>query len=366
MIKSPRCLTSVVLTCGLLFTSNAVFADGGISGGGGGSIPDNPAGKYLIEEILKDANGELLMIFQGAQESEGNLFGDELYNGEQTIYDVIRSSKIGIRRDGPCIGLDGKEYDGSVVGPTSDSICISVKSLGEKLSKDNAHRQTLALVAHEYGHLLGLDEEAATKLQKFMIYYFEDYVQRRERGFFFDVIDGWRDRLSSVRAYISTSSMVFLSPSTTENDKWIQACRMSRTLETNFTDRLHFLDRKFASYLPVPKQQYQQDTNEMHSKFLGYRAASCGLQDEHYREQFDTEIFNLYVSAFSGHDQVNVAEFSAGFYGTEIPATLGERMITRIKSIKTVMHELEDMLGYINSLEKALDEFGVPTTLIEF
>jgi hypothetical protein len=166
MIKSPRCLTSVVLTCGLLFTSNAVFADGGISGGGGGSIPDNPAGKYLIEEILKDANGELLMIFQGAQESEGNLFGDELYNGEQTIYDVIRSSKIGIRRDGPCIGLDGKEYDGSVVGPTSDSICISVKSLGEKLSKDNAHRQTLALVAHEYGHLLGLDEEAATKLTK--------------------------------------------------------------------------------------------------------------------------------------------------------------------------------------------------------
>lgn len=366
MIKLLRGSIPVAFTCGLFFASNAALADGGISGGGGGSIPENPAGKHLIEEILKDANGELLMIFQGEQEKEGNLFGDELYNGERTIYDVIRSTKIGIKRDGPCIGLDGKEYDGSVVGPTSDSICISVKNLSEKLSKDNAHRQTLALVAHEYGHLLGLDEEAATRLQKFMIYHFEDYVQRRERGFFFDIIDAWRDRLSSVRTYVTTSSMVFLSPSPSDELKWINACSLSRTLEKNFNDRLQFLDRKFASYLPVPKYQYQTDTNEMTLKFLGYRAASCGLQEESSQEQFDLEVFKHYLNAFEGKEKVNVVEFSSGFYGHTIPAILGSRMITRIQSKETALAELGEMAEFIESLEKALEQFGIPTSLISF
>jgi hypothetical protein len=221
-------------------------------------------------------------------------------------------------------------------------------------------------VAHEYGHLLGLDEEAATRLQKFMIYHFEDYVQRRERGFFFDVIDGWRDRLSSVRIYITTSVIDFLSASTTEQSKWINACKLSRTLEKNFNDRLQFLDRKFASYLPVPKHQYQTDTNEMALKFLGYRAASCGLQEESQREKFDTEVFKYYVNAFESKDKVNVVEFSAGFYGHPIPATLGSRMITRIHSKKTALVELGEMAEYIESLEKALDQFGVPTMLISF
>lgn len=342
------------------------FADGGISGGGGGSIPDNPAGAHLIEEILKDARGELLMLFHGGHESSGSLFGDELYSAPRNIYDVIRTTKIGIRRDGPCVGLDGKESDGSVVGPSEDSICISVHNLAQKLSKDNAHRQTLALVGHEYGHMLGLDEEAATRLQKFLLYYFEEYVQRREQGFFFDVVEKWRDNLSSVRAYLVRSLSVLSSPSLPDETRWVDACKLGRTAEKNFMDNLEWLDRKFKSYLPLEKYSYERDVKEMSIKFLGFRAATCGLQLPDHAERYDSKVYQAYVNAFGDKEQVNVEVFGAAFYGHGSPAREGLRSIRKIQTKETAIVEIQQMLDYVHGLHLSLDEFGIPTPLINF
>lgn len=145
---------------------SAFAARGGVSGGGGGIAPVDPAGPALIEQALREAPLVLTLYFNRRESLElqnPTAIGRLLFNGEQRIQDLIKSSAI--ETSSRCRDPHGKTRDGAAPGKRPQSICMDVASLNRKLSIDNYWSQTIALAGHELSHLLGTNEKEATELQ---------------------------------------------------------------------------------------------------------------------------------------------------------------------------------------------------------
>lgn len=171
-----------ILLFGMMVLSMSTQAEilrGGISGGGGGTVIARPASPEMIKEILRDSRLALLMYFNQQTFLQSNSHAALFPANEPSILDVIRKNKLSLVFDGPCRDSAGRAVDGSVFGSEENSICISVKNLSEKLSVEQARTQTLGLVAHEYSHLVGFDEEAAQALQDEMISFFSRFSTDR-------------------------------------------------------------------------------------------------------------------------------------------------------------------------------------------
>src|SRR5581483_9933039 len=94
----------------------------------------------------------------------------QLFEGPHSIYFLLSHLQIDKKTDGPCITVDkvtGKPMpvDASAKGATAHSICLSIQRLSQKSDWADLESQTLALIGHELGHKLGLNEEQAETLQ---------------------------------------------------------------------------------------------------------------------------------------------------------------------------------------------------------
>lgn len=366
MVKFQKLCIGGLFAIGL--SSHAVAdgdVNGGISGGGGGSFPENPAGEYYIENILKDARGEMLMFFNAQDRGEQLHFFSDLYQSKPNIYDMIRQTKIGVKWDSACVGHDEKEYDGSVVGPDDSSICISVHNLGRKLTKDNALRQTLALVAHEYSHLLGYDEDKATKLQKYVIYTYEEYVAQRKKGFFFDIVLKWRDELNPSRT-LAVQSLMDLSKQATD---WTEVCQSLLKLERSIINPLIYVNDTLREFFPMPGFQFSPFTLDLHTKAFATKMAACGMQPLSHQDPYDQESYVRYQSAFSESSTLTPHIFNKLVFGgpssAKPPIDTGVR-ISKIDSVESAKAEVSALLKHIDEIDTRLDEFGIPTVLVDF
>ncbi|MBK9293425.1 MAG: hypothetical protein IPM57_03125 [Oligoflexia bacterium] len=150
-------LTTVIAT--------SVFA-GGISGGGGGTIIPDPAGTEFIKLQLTNARLSLLMFFKNLSYSKSR---PELFAGQDNIIEKIKTYSLNIETAKACVDFDGQANDGSI-NSDPNTICISAFTIGQKVSMITAYPQLLALLAHEYSHLMGYDEKQATEFQKEVLY----------------------------------------------------------------------------------------------------------------------------------------------------------------------------------------------------
>jgi hypothetical protein len=381
----PRKNLSLSLVC--LSLNTVALADGGVSGGGGGSVPENPVGRYAVEEFLQDARGELLMFFNGQDRGlAGGLFSD-LFHSSPNIYEIVRQTKIGIKQNGPCIGKDGKEYDGSVVGPDSTSICISTDQLGKKLTKDNAHRQTLALVAHEYAHLLGYDEDKAVKLQKFVIGYYEENVGSRKRGFFFEIVLPWRDMLLSLQNSIVNAQLSLFASGTSEDKKWIQSCTEMSRLSSEIGEALGLQSPPLREFLPFKAEEFSPLALDLQGKAWALSIVACGQKPETEQHENEKWAYRRYLKAFRDHATLSVGEFrrmffddsnfqgieagSVGMYSRDVGSLTRQFrdsgvLVHQVDSLMSAQVELRELSTHLESIGRALDEFGIPSTVIEF
>lgn len=167
--KSIYVLLALVLAaCSPAQKNPAARAEGGVSGGGGGTVPSNAAGVAAVHSAIEQSRLALMLYFndQNVRRRSGEVSsGALLFDGERTIFDVIRSTAIEVKEEAPCIDPRGEEKDGAAPSFGANSICISAKTLAAKLTTDNGWDQTIALVGHELSHLLGTNEDQAVKIQ---------------------------------------------------------------------------------------------------------------------------------------------------------------------------------------------------------
>ena len=136
-------------------------------GGGGGTSHGRAITQAEVAQILSQARLEVYMALALKEQTVENFPWPELFSGDDNIYQLIYQTQIyGNKSD--CHDSFGNSRDGSIHSPVPNTICISLKNLSEKLTVDNARAQILALVAHEYSHLKGFDEEKATALQNML------------------------------------------------------------------------------------------------------------------------------------------------------------------------------------------------------
>jgi hypothetical protein len=136
---------------------------GGVSDGGGGTIIQNPVGTEYIANQLEHIRPSLLFFLKntcvGATDACAGM-----NEGTSTIFDKIKTYSIDIQKNDSCYDFNGYKVDGSIRSKQG-TICISAFTIGTKVNKDSAFPQLIALLAHEYSHLMGYDENQAHQFQ---------------------------------------------------------------------------------------------------------------------------------------------------------------------------------------------------------
>jgi hypothetical protein len=162
----------IAIIAAVLTACSTYAGEGGVSGGGGGVVQPQPVDISRIEHLVDTSRLELFLFFNEVSHQERESPQPRfslLFNGERTIFDVLKEATIEVKKDGPCIDPSREEKDGAAPGTRPDSICISLFNLAQKLNIDNYHAQTVALMGHEFAHLLGADETAAVSLQQMFL-----------------------------------------------------------------------------------------------------------------------------------------------------------------------------------------------------
>ncbi len=98
----------------------------------------------------------------------------------------ILQYEVTMMQNKSCLNSNQEETDGSryvsYSNGTMDGVCISMPRLQKYLTKEELGTQPIALVAHEYAHLAGADENLAIKVQKVIIAdflsFFNSYYNR--------------------------------------------------------------------------------------------------------------------------------------------------------------------------------------------
>lgn len=159
---------------------NALALAGNSTNNGGNLIPAQQVPAQVIADVLSKirldvrlhlnyASAKALMDNGYFFDDEGRILApiySELFSQPVSIFQLLRTVKVGIKLDGPCLDEQGQEADASSIGETPDSICVSVPRLQLKVTQSDLWHQALALVAHEYAHRAGFNEEKAVELQR--------------------------------------------------------------------------------------------------------------------------------------------------------------------------------------------------------
>lgn len=147
--------------------------EGGISAGGGGTLPANPISISQTVEVIAHSKKLLRMYLAHERKYE---WGDDstdssrFYFGNDNLATVLEKTDIEILQDRACKDKFGRDVDGSVHASRPNTICISAFRIAPKLVEEVAAKEVLALIAHELSHLLGSNEKEAVELQESIAY----------------------------------------------------------------------------------------------------------------------------------------------------------------------------------------------------
>lgn len=166
--------------------------EGGISSGGGGTLPADPASVHQIRNHLRDAKRDLRLFFRNEKfsaqyhVSPTNL-EKKIFLQKDSILEVLERTNIELLTDKACHDSAGNEVDGSIYASRPNTICISAFRIAPKVPKELARTEVLGLIAHELSHLVGADEDEAIEFQKNVVWSFKYYkVDEQTTGLLVD------------------------------------------------------------------------------------------------------------------------------------------------------------------------------------
>lgn len=194
--------------------------EGGISSGGGGTFPEEPATVDGVAEHAGDARINLNYYFKYLQlihlgdGSDKPTYLKLLFDGPETIFDILDTRVIEIEEKKPCYDANKNEVDGSVHGSSSISFCISAYRIAPKVTKYTAFKEVTALVAHELSHFLGADEKIAREIQKDIIHKFnEKYVNETSmEAYVKRSVHYWHDTTRAFESFLDENDHVHDTP----------------------------------------------------------------------------------------------------------------------------------------------------------
>lgn len=169
---------------GLLITTSSFAADsdltlyGGVSGGGGNVInPTPPASEIdseLAESLIKNSMPYVKLFLKNKYEqyqnhqmssSEAQLYA-KIFEGSKNIMKTLSQVKPAIEEHRPCFTMYGEVVDASIVSLDRRKFCVSALTISKKVAQDEIPVQSAALMIHEYGEIVGVNEDEAIILQK--------------------------------------------------------------------------------------------------------------------------------------------------------------------------------------------------------
>lgn len=328
-------------TLAALFIAPMAFANsnaGGMDGGGGGTLPAQPATIYQVREIAEEAKSQLLFLFNGYEERQtyANASLDaKLFGGPKKVQEVLKGLRLEVRDDRPCLTSQGTEVDASVHASKQNTICLSAFRIAPKLDVQIAEREIIALLMHEVSHFMGATEKEARDLQETIAFWLT-----RVR----DKIDVESALLASEEFTRQLSGAVDL----------LKASKLEQAKDRLNLSLLHSTKWEGASkaypfsIFPVDEEEYFQVLR------LKLRWANTYLQTEvpgpHQRSAKD-----LYDEMFNGRDHF-LAEEDAYF-----PASSPYRS-TRIDRLNS----LPELLNQLIALEREFDLRAVYTRQVAY
>lgn len=184
-------------------------AEGGINGGGGGTLPAEPITVYEVLKIITEAKKTLNlyvkyeMHFDGVYTEE---LSQKLYGGPTTLWDVLQNTNIEIENKKPCYDSKGHAVDGSIHASKPNAICISAYRIAPKLERDRARVEILGLIVHELSHLVGATEFEATHIQKQVTYVLREKTNKDSAHEFLTKLDSETVQLESMLSAAETQA----------------------------------------------------------------------------------------------------------------------------------------------------------------
>lgn len=144
---------------------------GDYDGGGGGTLPADPVSPKAVQEFIQNEAKLNLRLFVKYDQllldkNFESAIDKKLFEGERNLFDLIENTDVEIRMDRPCLDKNGEEKDASIYADRPNAICVSAARIAPKVMEENMRKEVLALMLHEFSHLLGTTETEAREFQK--------------------------------------------------------------------------------------------------------------------------------------------------------------------------------------------------------
>lgn len=161
-----KCKAIYKVMASILLTVSAQWSfAGGVDTGGGNGLGAGKIYPVEIKAILKKVKEPSTYILRRIEFISGisNGFGlypdltRKLFQEKKTIYQALSEADIQPRM-GPCYDRAGNEVDASA--KDAPILCFSLTRLSERLNKDSAEGEILALFIHELSHMVEIDDPA--------------------------------------------------------------------------------------------------------------------------------------------------------------------------------------------------------------
>lgn len=163
-----------------LCVSQLAWSQSGPITSGGGELDDGqPVSQQMVEHIFRTKVPSLLNVvinslYVDYAVKKNQITGeawDLFFKDRDTLFRLISSPRIFLNSKDSCLDRSGVKKDASIFAPTGDDICLSAKAITSKMSEIQIAPRLVALVAHEYSHLVGnTTEEQADLIQYHVLY----------------------------------------------------------------------------------------------------------------------------------------------------------------------------------------------------
>ncbi len=318
-------MKKIILSIFYIFISQNLNANsdiGGMDGGGGGTLPTNPAHIFEIKAVAEESRPTLLFWFNryeySSRYSQNTAIYQKLFKGKKTIQQTLKSLRLDVREDKPCFTSKGTEVDGSIYGTKANTICLSALRISQKVDQALVRREVIALLAHEVSHFMGSTEEEAVEIQKSIAF----DINNSERNDYIDS-DAVNYSLEGLRNDLAETISNLIKNELDHSYKKLDQ------IHTNFQKLWGLTHTVFFNYFGYRESSYEDlIRHKLHWSYIylsGISGSNAIYFQEKYKEQFkDKDYFLLGDEALYGADHLYASE-----------------KIQKINSIKDLILQLE-------------------------